>query len=142
MLTTFKWKNKWKVWWKFSEMFRSSSATFLATSLNLRFLTCTVWLTIPTSLRCLAEYVRECLCKACYNVWHPIRAIAAVVQLLSRVWLIVAPGTAVCQASLSSTVSWGLLEFMSIGLVMLSNHLILCHWLSFNSLGPVNPPRT
>ena len=30
------------------------------------------------------------------------------------------------QAPLSSTVSWSLLKFMSIGLVMLSNHLILC----------------
>ena len=31
-----------------------------------------------------------------------------------------------CQASLSSTVSWSLLKFMSIESVMLSNHLILC----------------
>ena len=31
------------------------------------------------------------------------------------------------QASLSSTVSWSLLKFMSINSVMLSNHLILCH---------------
>ena len=31
------------------------------------------------------------------------------------------------QASLSSTVSWSLLKFMSISSVMLSNHLILCH---------------
>ena len=36
------------------------------------------------------------------------------------------PRTAACQAILSSTVSWGLLKFMSIELVMLSNHLILC----------------
>ena len=32
-----------------------------------------------------------------------------------------------CQASLSSTLSWSLLRFMSIESVMLSNHLILCH---------------
>ena len=31
-----------------------------------------------------------------------------------------------CQASLSFTISWSLLIFMYIGLVMLSNHLILC----------------
>ena len=32
-----------------------------------------------------------------------------------------------CQAPLSSTISWSLLKFMSIELVMLSNHLILFH---------------
>ena len=32
-----------------------------------------------------------------------------------------------CQASLSYTLSWSLLRFMSIELVMLFNHLILCH---------------
>ena len=37
------------------------------------------------------------------------------------------PWTAACQASLSFPVSWSLLRFMSIELVMLSNHLILCH---------------
>ena len=33
------------------------------------------------------------------------------------------------QGPLSSTISWGLLKFMSIELVVLSNHLILCHLL-------------
>ena len=33
------------------------------------------------------------------------------------------------QAPLSFTISWTLLKFMSINLVMLSNHLILCHCL-------------
>ena len=33
------------------------------------------------------------------------------------------------QAPLSFTISWTLLKFMSIDLVMLSNHLILCHCL-------------
>ena len=37
------------------------------------------------------------------------------------------PWTAAHQASLSSTVSWSLLKFMSIESVMLSNHLILCY---------------
>ena len=35
--------------------------------------------------------------------------------------------TAACQASLSFTISRSLFRFMSIELVMLSNHLILCH---------------
>ena len=37
------------------------------------------------------------------------------------------PWSIVCQASLSFTVSWTLLRLMSIEMVMLSNHLILCH---------------
>ena len=37
------------------------------------------------------------------------------------------PWTAACQASLSITNSQSLLKFMSIALVMPSNHLILCH---------------
>ena len=37
------------------------------------------------------------------------------------------PWTAAWQVSLSSTVSWSLLKFMSIELVMLSKHLILRH---------------
>ena len=36
------------------------------------------------------------------------------------------PQMAACQASLSLTSSWSLLKLMSIELVMLSNHLILC----------------
>ena len=50
-----------------------------------------------------------------------------VVQSLSCVWLFVTPWTAAHQASLSFTVSWNLLKFMSIEAMMLSNHLILCH---------------
>ena len=49
-----------------------------------------------------------------------------VVQLLSPVWLFVAPWTAVCQTSLSFTISQSLHKLMSIELVMPSNHLILC----------------
>ena len=48
------------------------------------------------------------------------------VQSLSRVWLFVTPWTAACQASVSITISWGLLKLTSIELVMPSNHLILC----------------
>ena len=39
----------------------------------------------------------------------------------------VTPWTAACQASLSFTISWGLLKLMSIESVMPFNHLILCH---------------
>ena len=37
------------------------------------------------------------------------------------------PWTAAHQGSLSFTISWSLLKFMSIELVMPSNHLIVCH---------------
>ena len=50
----------------------------------------------------------------------------AVVQSLSCVWLFATPWTAAGQASQSFTISWSLLEFMSIESVMPSNHLILC----------------
>ena len=50
-----------------------------------------------------------------------------VVQSLSCSQLFVTPWTAAYQASLSTTVSWRLYKFLSIELVMLSNHLIFCH---------------
>ena len=53
--------------------------------------------------------------------------IIIVVRLLSHVCLIATPWTAARQPPLSSPVSQNLLKFMSIELVMLSNHLILCH---------------
>ena len=53
------------------------------------------------------------------------------VQSLSFVSLIRTPWNAVCQASLSITNSRILLKFMSINLVMPSNHLILYHPLLF-----------
>ena len=49
-----------------------------------------------------------------------------VVQLLSRVLLFVTTSTAAHQASLSFTISWGLLKLMSIESMMPFNHLILC----------------
>ena len=48
------------------------------------------------------------------------------VQLLSCVLLSATPWTASCQSSLSITNSRSLLKLTSIGLVMPSNHLILC----------------
>ena len=52
---------------------------------------------------------------------------SVVVHSLSRVRLFVTPWAAAHQASLSFTISYSLLRFMSIESVMLSNHLILCH---------------
>ena len=51
----------------------------------------------------------------------------SVVQSLSSVRLFPIPRTAALQPSLSFTISQSLLKFMSIELVMPSNHLILCH---------------
>ena len=53
------------------------------------------------------------------------------VQSLSYVLLSVTPWPAAHQATLSITHSWSLLKFMSIKLVMASNHLILWHPLVF-----------
>ena len=49
-----------------------------------------------------------------------------VVLPLSHVQLFATPWTAACQASLSFTISWGMLTLMSIESVMPSSHLILC----------------
>ena len=51
----------------------------------------------------------------------------AAVQWQSCVWLFGTPWTAPHQASLSFTISWWLLKFMSSELMMPSNQLILCH---------------
>ena len=53
--------------------------------------------------------------------------ISVVVQSLSHVRLFVTPWTAAYQASLSFIISQSLLKFMSIELVMLPSHLVLCH---------------
>ena len=58
------------------------------------------------------------------------------VQLLTHVLLLATPCTAARQASLSITNSWSLLTLMSIELVMLSSHLILCHPLLLPSIFP------
>ena len=59
------------------------------------------------------------------TVWSP--HLYLVVQLLNHVRLFTTPWTVACQAPLSFTTSQSLLRFMSIELVMLSNHLILCY---------------
>ena len=52
-----------------------------------------------------------------------------VVQLLCNIQLFATPWTAVCQTSLSFTISQSLLKLMSIESMMPSDHLILCHLL-------------
>ena len=61
----------------------------------------------------------------CVKIRHPILAIINCC-LVSHVWLFEIPWSAVCQASLSFTISWSLLKLKSIKSVMPSNHLILC----------------
>ena len=48
------------------------------------------------------------------------------VQSLSYIWLFTTPWTIAHHAPLSSTISLSLLKFMSIELVMLANHLVVC----------------
>ena len=59
------------------------------------------------------------------------------IQLLRCVWLFATPWTAACQASMAITNSQILLKLMSIGSVMPSSHLILCHPLLL--LPPIPP---
>ena len=57
---------------------------------------------------------------------YPVSFVVVVLRSLSHIRLFVSSGTAACQAPLSSTISQCLFKFMSIELVMLSNHFILC----------------
>ena len=66
-----------------------------------------------------------------------VTVVLSLVQSLSHVRLFETPWTTAHQAPLSSTISWSLFKFMSIELVMLSNHLILCRPLLL--LPPVFP---
>ena len=76
-----------------------------------------------------------------YNIISPylkkkIPTTVDVVQSLSHVWLFETSWTAADQAPLSLTISQSLLKLMSIGLMMLSNHLILCCPLLLLSIFP------
>ena len=84
------------------------------------FFTCTAW---------------EAPCKPYWmKFWKYINTF---VQLLRHVQLFVVPWTASCQASLFFIISWSLLKFMFIELVILSKHLILCwHLLLLPSIFP------
>ena len=63
-------------------------------------------------------------------------AIVVAVQPLSHVQLLETPWIATHQAPLFSTVSWSLLTYTSIELVMLSSHLTLCCPLLLLSIFP------
>ena len=64
-------------------------------------------------------------CKSNISLWEAEKSLNwPVVQSLSRVQLFATLGTAACQAPLSFTISWSLLNLKSIELVMPS---ILCH---------------
>ena len=65
-----------------------------------------------------------------------MRGSECLLSLFSHVWLFATPWTTTHQASLSLHISWSLLKLMSIELVMLSNHLILCHPLLLPSIFP------
>ena len=66
-----------------------------------------------------------------------MKLFVVLIQSLSCVWPSVTPWTAAHQVPLSFTVSWSFLKLMSIELVMLFNHLILCHpLLLFSSILP------
>ena len=65
------------------------------------------------------------------NLWSLLLLFSCSVMLDS-----VTPGTAARQASLSFTISWSLLKFISIEWVMPSNHLVLCHPLLLPSIFP------
>ena len=60
---------------------------------------------------------------SCSELFEDFIAFAVVVQPLSCVQPFATPSTTACQAFPSCTVSWSLLKFISIELVMLSNHL-------------------
>ena len=62
----------------------------------------------------------------CHTLGDSVALKFSSVQLLSRVWLFATPWTAACHNFLSISSPQSLLKFMSIGLVMPSNHLILC----------------
>ena len=68
------------------------------------------------------------LCNTSRTVLYMI-IFVAVVRLLCCVRLFATLWTTARQAPLSFTVSGRLLRFMSVELVMLTNHLILCHYL-------------
>ena len=50
-----------------------------------------------------------------------------IMSMFSHIQIFATPWTEAHQASLSFTISWRLIKFMSIDLVMLSNYFILCH---------------
>ena len=64
----------------------------------------------------------------------PVPGIHVIVHSPGCVWLYVTPWAAACQASLPLTISQNLLKFMSVALILPSNHLILCCYLLLSIL--------
>ena len=91
---------------------------------------CFLWQTCYAGTRGKA-YDMICLCVIIIShdfiKAHMENFVVVIVQLLCHFWLLRTTWTAAHQASLSFTISWSLLELMSIELVMPFNHLILCH---------------
>ena len=79
------------------------------------------WVTWKVKKKILKE---KCLIPWRFYSWRFYRIVF--VQWLSCVWLFATPWTVAHQAPLSSTVSRSLPKFMTIELVMPSNHFILC----------------
>ena len=70
---------------------------------------------------------------------NTFKFLIVVVQWLCCLRLFVTPWTAGCWVSLSFTISWSVLKFMSIESVMSSSHLILCcPFLLLPSIFPIN----
>ena len=64
---------------------------------------------------------------SCWHIDYSSFILIIVILSLSCAQLFSIPWAAARQAPMFSTISWNLLKLMSIELVMLSNHLILCH---------------
>ena len=97
--------------------------TFCLSSSISQHFSCFFWI---LCIRLLWTFVYKFLYEHLFSILLSIS-----VQLLSCVRLFATPWTAAHQASLSITNSQSLLKFMSIKLMMPSNHLILCHPLLF-----------
>ena len=101
-----------------------SSTNLLSASMDLLFLDISYKRNnIPCGPSCLASFK--------VHQAFQVRPSCVVVGLLSLGQLFATPWTAAGQASLSFTISWSLLRFMSTESVTPSNHLILCHSRSF-----------
>ena len=69
--------------------------------------------------------MQDCYCLDPYHILFVVVVVIVVLSLIPNL-LFATPWIVACQASLSFTISWSLLKFMSIESVMLSNHLIPC----------------
>ena len=77
---------------------------------------------IPINHNFMVHFVTSCFSM----IWLDLK-MHIVVQSRRLDWVFTTPWTATCWSSLSFTISWGLLKFMSIESVMPSNYLIFWH---------------